>query len=99
MPLYLVERYIPDLTVRKLGAATDRVRETASRLSDDGVDVQYLFSTVIPSDESVLCVFRGPDRKAIERINEVAEFPFARITEAFLLGARGQNSWARREES
>jgi hypothetical protein len=57
---YLVEQYRPGLTVDGLKQWAVRVREATGELEREGKSVRYLRSTIVPADESLLCVLERP---------------------------------------
>ena len=75
MPTYLVERYLPGRDRIWLEAALARLPEERS-------GVAHLGSWYVPADESCFCTFDAPDAERVRLVNEVAQVPFARITEA-----------------
>ncbi len=72
MTTYLVERYLP-------GRDRAWLEEALARIPRDDVDVSYLGSFYVPSDESCFCRFSAPDADSVVRMNELARVPFARI--------------------
>jgi len=80
MPTYLVERYLPGRDRAWLEAAL-------ARLPDARDGVVHLSSWFVPSDESCFCTFEAPDAADVRLVNEVAQVPYARITQAYAIGA------------
>ena len=78
MSTYLVERYLP-------GRDRAWLEEALARIPRDDADVSYLGSLYVPSDESCFCRFNAPDAASVERVNELAGVPFARIVAAIEL--------------
>jgi Nickel responsive protein SCO4226-like len=82
MPSFIVEQYLPGVTLDQVLAAAARAKHASARLSGGGVPVRYLRTTYIPEDESCFSTFEGPDASSIRDVNEIAEIPFERIVEA-----------------
>jgi hypothetical protein len=77
---FLVEHYRPGLTVDELGAWATRVRDAASELEREGKPVRYLRATIVPTDESLLCVFEAASEQLVREAYARADIPFERIT-------------------
>lgn len=82
MTAYLVERYLPGLSEADITAALDRARATCAELTAGGTPIRYLGSTFLPDEEACLCRFDADRPETVVRANELAAFPFARITPA-----------------
>jgi hypothetical protein len=72
MSTYLVERYLP-------GRDRAWLEEALARIPRNDVEVSYLGSLYVPSDESCFCRFSAPGEESVRRVNELAGVPFARI--------------------
>ena len=77
---FLVEHYRPGLTADELGAWAARVRDTAAEMEREGKAVRYLRAAVIPTDESLLCVFEATSDELVREAYARAGLPFERIT-------------------
>lgn len=77
---FLVEHYRPGLTAEELGAWAAKVRETTGAMEREGKPVRYLRSTVVPSDESLLCTFEAASEQLVRDAYARAGIPFERIT-------------------
>lgn len=75
MAFYLVERYVPSMTVADLAAAVTRVDELPSK------DVRHLWTILVEAEDTCLSVFEGPDAKAVEEANARASFQLDRVVE------------------
>ena len=80
MPTHLVERYLPGRDRVWLEAALARLPEVRWGVANLG-------SWYVPSDESCFCTFEAPGAEDVRLVNELAQVPFARITEAYEIGA------------
>ena len=77
---FLVEHYRPGLTADELGAWAARVRETTNEMEREGKQVRYLRATIVPTDESLLCVLEATSEDLVREAYARAELPFERIT-------------------
>jgi hypothetical protein len=80
MPMYLVERYVPEVGDGALDAVADR--------GVAGADVRWIQTILVPGDEMCLCLFEGPSLERVAEANERAGVSYERITEAVLSDAR-----------
>jgi uncharacterized protein DUF4242 len=76
--LFLVERALSGLTLEQVRVAfratADEVRREVAR----GARIRYLRSTFAPADGRCLCLFEASDAEFVRRVNDTAQFPFAR---------------------
>lgn len=77
---FLVEHYRPGLTAAELGAWATRVRASAVEMEGEGKAVRYLRATIVPTDESLLCVIEAASEELVRQAYARAEIPFERIT-------------------
>ncbi len=80
---YLAECLWPGVTEDALAEADERARESARTAS-----VDYLGSMLMPEDEVVFFVFRGPSAGAVRTVAASAQIPFERIVESVRRPAR-----------
>jgi Nickel responsive protein SCO4226-like len=88
---YLVEHYRPGLTVAELCQWAERVRDSASRLEEEGKAVRYVRSAIVPADESLLCVLEAATEELVRETYARAGIPFERLSTVIPEGERG---WA-----
>ena len=79
MPSYLVESYLADSP-----AAVDAACEHAQRAAALGAAVDYVRTTFLPGDETVMHLFEAPSAEAVRRVLWRASLPHERIVEARL---------------
>ena len=79
---YLVEQYRPGLTVDGLKQWAARVREAAGELEREGKSVRYLRSTIVPADESLLCVLEAAGEELVREAYARAGLQFERLSVA-----------------
>jgi hypothetical protein len=77
---YLVEHYRPGLSTEGLEEWAARVRAAAVGIAREGEPVRYLRSTVVPADESLLCLLEAPSDDLVRAVYARAEVPFERLT-------------------
>src|SRR5262245_61372413 len=77
---YLVEHYRPDGSVDELRAWAARVRNAAVQLGREGKAVRYLRSTIVPADESMLCVLEAADEELVRETYARAGISFDRLS-------------------
>jgi hypothetical protein len=89
---FLVEHYRPGLTAEELGAWAAKVRDTTGAMEREGKPVRYLSSTVVPTDESLLCTFEAASEQLVRDAYARAGIPFERITAVISGGVRPDGS-------
>ena len=77
---YLVEHYRPGFTAERLEEWAARVRAAAVGIAREGGSVRYLRSTVLPADESLLCLLEAPSADVVRAVYARAGVPFERLT-------------------
>lgn len=81
MPLYLVDRDLPGMTIDQFAAAQRAAVEAARRLEFGGRVVRYIRGTFVPSEGRSMCLFEAPDADWVRSLNDAAQIPFTRVTE------------------
>lgn len=82
MTVYLVDRDLPGITMDQLAAAQKAAIETSERFSSNGKQVRYIRSTFVPEEAHCMCLFEAADPQLVKEVNEAAQIPFTRISEA-----------------
>jgi hypothetical protein len=82
----MVESYPVGLTADELIAATDRAARVAEEFRLDGVDVRLVESTLVPTEDSLFCIFEAPSREVVEEVATRAALPIERLIEAIDVG-------------
>jgi hypothetical protein len=82
MTVYLVDRDLPGITMDQLAAAQKAAIETSQRFTAEGKHVRYIRSTFVPGDAHCMCLFEAADPELVKDVNEAAQIPFSRISEA-----------------
>lgn len=81
---FLVERYVPATLAPTLLASVARLAEICSA-TGGSVEVRYLQSAYLPTEDTCFCLFLGPSSDAIRQANSMAGFDLDRMTDALLL--------------
>ena len=76
---YLVEHYRPGFTAEGLEEWAARIRATAVGMAREGEPVRYLRSTIVPADESLLCLLEAPSDDLVRAVYARAGIPFERV--------------------
>jgi len=76
MPRFLVESYAAAST-----AAVDDARLRARQAAELGSGVQYVHTTFVPGDETVLHLFDAPSHETLDEAGRRAGLQFDRIVE------------------
>jgi hypothetical protein len=79
---FLVEHYRPGLNVEELRCWIGRVRDSVTELEREGKPMRFLRSTIVPRDESFLCVLEAASEELIREAYVRAGIPFERISTA-----------------
>jgi Protein of unknown function (DUF4242) len=81
---YLVENYHPGLGADELRQIVSRVRDAVAEMNQDGKAIRYLRSTIVPADESFLCVIEAASEELAREAYTRAGISFERISPALL---------------
>jgi hypothetical protein len=95
---FLVEHYRPGLSAQELGAWAARVRVITEEMRRDGKQVRYLRSTIVPVDESLLCMFEAASEELVREAYARAEIPFERISAVIHDGTSERSRSTTKEE-
>ena len=79
---YLVEHYRPGSTSSELDDAATRVRNAVGQLERDGRAVHFRHSTVVATDELLLCVIEAASQDVIRLAYDQANVRVDRISSA-----------------
>ena len=82
MPVYLVERSLPGISMEELAAAQKRAIQVGKELTAEGRNVRYIRSTFVPGENRCMCLFEAPNTEDVREANERAQIPFTRIVPA-----------------
>jgi hypothetical protein len=82
MPVFMVDRNLPGITLDQLGAAQKAAIQTGQKMTSEGKSVRYIRSTFVPGDSRCMCLFEAPSEENVRELNETANIPFTRIVKA-----------------
>ncbi len=82
MPVYMVDRSLPGITMEQLGAAQKAAIETCKQFTAQGKAVRFIRTTFVPGEAHCMCLFEAASPDVVKQVNETAKIPFTRITEA-----------------
>jgi hypothetical protein len=79
---YLVENYHPGLGAEELQRIVSRIRDVVSEMTRDGNAIRHVRSTIVPADESFLCVIDAASEQLVRDAYARAGVAFERISPA-----------------
>ncbi|MEX2628029.1 MAG: DUF4242 domain-containing protein [Ilumatobacteraceae bacterium] len=82
MPVFMVDRDLPGVTLDALADAQQKAIETAETHRRQGKDVRYIRSMFVPAESHCMCLFEASDVDAVIGVNDEAQIPYTRVTEA-----------------
>ena len=82
MPVYMVDRSLPGVSMDQLAAAQKSAIETSQRFTKEGKPVRYIRTTFVPGEAHCMCLFEAQNSETVKQVNEAAKLPFNRIIEA-----------------
>lgn len=82
MPVYMVDRDLPGITMDQLAAAQQSAISTSKEFTANGKPVRYIRSTFVPDESHCMCLFEAASPELVREVNEKANIPFTRVTEA-----------------
>jgi hypothetical protein len=82
MPVFMVNRDLPGISMEQLAGAQQAAIETSDRFRGDGQDVRYIRSTFVPGTSHCMCLFEASDESLVRKVNETANIPYTDIVEA-----------------
>lgn len=82
MPVYMVERDLPGITMEELAASQKKAIQMGKELSAEGRPVRYIRSTFVPGENKCMCLFEATNADHVREANERGQIPFTRIIPA-----------------
>ena len=79
---FLVENYHPGLGEAELTDLVSRLRGAVAEMSRGGQAIRHVRSTIVPVDESFLCLITATSEQLIRDAYALADISFARISPA-----------------
>ena len=95
---FVVERYVPGLTIADLRSAEPRFRRAATALRRSGHPARYLGSMLIEAEETCFSVFEADAVESVAEVNRLAGLPFDRIVPVVELREPERSALARESE-
>lgn len=89
MAVYMVDRDLPGISMEQLADAQRRAIDWSQRYRSEGRNVRYIRSTFVPGEAHCMCLFEAPDADVVAALNDDAEIPYTRVTEALDLTPTG----------
>ena len=77
--LFLVEHNLHDLSPAQLASAHQVLEEAVCRERGRGSRIRYVQRIFAPQERRCLCLFQAPAPDAVRRVNDIAQFPLARV--------------------
>ena len=82
MPVFMVERDLPGITLEQLAAAQKKAIQMGKELTAEGRQVRYIRSMFVPGDSKCMCLFEAANPDNVREANERGRIPFTRIVAA-----------------
>ena len=82
MPVYMVDRNLPGITLEQLAGAQQAAISTSQQFVNEGKPVRYIRSTFVPQEAHCMCLFEAPNAERVREVNDAAKLPYTRIIEA-----------------
>jgi hypothetical protein len=82
VPLYLVERELPGITIEQLLGVQHLIQTVSEQFTAAGKPVRCLRSTLLPAESRCLSLFEAAEAAIVRELYEAARLPFRRILEA-----------------
>jgi len=79
MPIYMVERQLPGITMDQLAGAQQAAISTSQQFTNTGKAVRFTWNK---GAAHCMCLFEAPNQNLVKEVNEAAKLPFTRIVEA-----------------
>jgi len=79
LQLFLVEHDLRGLSPALLASAHQVLEEAVCRELDRGSRIRYVQRIVVPGERRCLCLFQAPGPDPVRAVNDIAQFPLARI--------------------
>jgi hypothetical protein len=82
MPVYMVDRDLPGITMDQLAAAQRAAIDTSKEFTAEGKPVRYIRSTFVPEESHCMCLFEAGNPDLVKQVNDKAQIPYTRVMEA-----------------
>src|SRR5437588_13030513 len=85
MPVYMVDRSLPGVTIDQLAAAQKAAIDTSKKFTAQGKSVGYIRSTFIPGESRCSGLVESSNGDLVKQVSQAAKIPFTRVSEAMEL--------------
>lgn len=82
MPVFMVERDLPGISMEELADAQKKAIQAGKELTAMGRKVRYIRSTFVPGESKCMCLFEAANQDLVREANERGQIPFTRIVPA-----------------
>ena len=79
LQLFLVEHDLHGLSPAQLASAHLVLEEAVGRAAARGSQIQYVQRILASGEPRCLCLFLAPGPDMVRRVNDIAQFPLARV--------------------
>jgi Protein of unknown function (DUF4242) len=79
MPMYLVERILPEVTLDSVEAIRSSAEAACREPATQGNSVRYVRSIFTPGESRCRCLFEARNADLIRELNDAAQLPYNRI--------------------
>ncbi len=79
MPVYLVERDLPGISMEELADAQKKAIQAGKDMTAQGREVRYIRSMFVPGESKCMCLFEAASEELVREANELGQIPFTRI--------------------
>ena len=77
--LYLVEHDLRDLSPSQLAEVYRALGEAVRRAIRRGIRIRYVQRIYAPDEQRCLCLFEATGPEVVRAVNDIAQFPLARV--------------------
>lgn len=82
MPVFMVERDLPGISMEQLADAQKKAIQAGRELTAQGREVRYIRSTFVPGESKCMCLFEAANPEWVREANERGQIPYTRIVPA-----------------
>jgi hypothetical protein len=79
LQLFLVEHDLHGLSPAQLASAHQVLEEAVGRELGRGSQIRYVQRIFAPQEHRCLCLFQAPGPETVRSVNDIAQFPLARV--------------------
>lgn len=82
VPRFVGESYPVGISRENLTAATRRAGLVAAQMRAEGSQIRFVKSTLMPADDTLMCLFDATSADLVMQLSRRAELPIERVIEA-----------------